>query len=197
MRYLSYCLDNIRCPKQHFHCTQNSGCEIWRQIFNRPLPRHFECSEETNTPQHGHAQWRHNLLVHQNKLQNRTDNHDEVKSEKNFGMKFSKLHFNIYLLKRDTMQPDNPRAYIFNNISKVKRQTKNKFVYSQKIKFYRGKFFLDNNLSLLGSHPAILVGCGVQLREHRCSETQESQSTKTSTEIYRFSALYGAWCGSI
>ena len=34
------------------------------------------------------------------------------------------------LLNRETMYPDRPRAYIFSNISQVKRQTKKRLVYS-------------------------------------------------------------------
>ena len=37
---------------------------------------------------------------------------------------------NSHLLKSETMYPDRPRAYIFNNISQVNRQTKNRLVYS-------------------------------------------------------------------
>ena len=45
------------------------------------LPGHFKCPEQSDAPQDGHAQRRHDLLAHQNKLQDGTYHNYEIKSE--------------------------------------------------------------------------------------------------------------------
>ena len=50
-----------------------------RLIIN--LPRHFKCPEQSDAPQHGHPQGRHDLLAHQDELHDGTYHNYEIKSE--------------------------------------------------------------------------------------------------------------------
>ena len=47
------------------------------------LPGHFKCPEQSDAPEDRHAQRWHDLLAHQNKLQDGTYHNYEIKSENN------------------------------------------------------------------------------------------------------------------
>ena len=113
------------------------------------------------------------------------------------------------LLNRETMYPDRPRAYIFSNISQVKRQTKKRFVYSWNIQsFHSISMDLDqwecSTLNSLrqsamivffspGNRQAREADDGAQWPERKCWETRGSQSARTSTETCRYFGTFFSW----
>ena len=77
------------------------------------------------------------------------------------------------LLNRETMYPDRPRAYIFSNISQVKRQTKKRFVYSCNTVAIRltlaERWLLSSHLEIVkpGRLMVMLSGQNASVEEHQ------------------------------
>ena len=68
------------------------------------LPGYFECSQQSDTPQHRHSQRWHDFLIDQNKLENGTDHNNEIKSETEFHIiNFNYINAKNYLLNKETM----------------------------------------------------------------------------------------------
>ena len=100
----------------------------------RLLPRHFECSQEPDTSEDRQPQGRHHLVEGEDHFQQTAEDNEEIEpieERDKVALKYMRSCTSFHLSGQEGVRFTwKPRAYIFNNISRVKRTTKNMFVIS-------------------------------------------------------------------